>query len=331
MERHCIIMPLYNDWASAAILVPAIDRVVARWGGRVTLVIVDDGSQEEMPPSQGLAGGCGHLDELVILPLQCNQGHQRAIAVGLAYAQSRQCFTSVFVMDSDGEDTPEALNDLYATGQRHPRAIITADRASRSEGVLFRLGYGCYRLVFRLLTGTSIRFGNFCHIPSALLDRLVHHPDLWNSLSGCIQKSVLPKVGVPTHRATRYAGPSKMNIMGLILHGLNAISVFQEVVMVRLMILTAAGCLLSLLFGLGGAATGATGQWHMLLPLFWLQALLLLLVLTLGRLHHRAHHLQGPAAFWQEHLRTIVSLKPGRQEEAAPTEEKRHRSDVYPD
>jgi polyisoprenyl-phosphate glycosyltransferase len=313
MEKHCIIMPLYNDWPSAAILISNIDQVVSRWNSRITIVIVDDGSQESMPDANELTRACTHIKELLVIRLVCNQGHQRAIAVGLAYAQSRQCFSSVFVMDCDGEDAPKALNDLYDAGLRHPRAIITADRASRSEGPLFRFAYRCYRFLFFLLTGTTIRFGNFCQIPACQLDRMVHYPDLWNSLSGCIKKSGLPMAGTPNHRATRYIGPSKMNIMALILHGLSAISVFKEILMVRLMAAAAVACLLSAFLGILHAGPGPQGispplMWGLIF-LFSLQFLLILLALTLGRLHHRAHYMPGPAGFWQSYVKDTVSLR----------------------
>ncbi len=80
-----------------------------------------------------------------------------------------------------------------------------------------------------MLTGMIIRFGNFCHIPDCQLDRLVCFPDLWNSLSGCI-KSGLPVVRIPTHRANRLTGFSKMNFTALVLHGLSTISVFKDVI-----------------------------------------------------------------------------------------------------
>lgn len=312
MEKRCIIMPLYNDWQSAAILIPRINQAIAQWNSQITVVIVNDGSQEAVPPANELIGDCPHINELIVVHLVCNHGHQRAIAVGLAYAQSRQCFTSVFVMDSDGEDPPMELNDLLAAGRRHPQAIITADRASRSEGPLFRLGYQCYRFLFFLLTGTAIRFGNFSHIPGSQLDKLVYYPDLWNSFSGCIRKSGLPVVGIPSHRATRYIGPSKMNTMALILHGLSAISVLKEMVMVRLLIATALACGLSALVALFSVSlleTPAVPAAATLFCLFALQALLLLLALTFSELQHRSHYQQGPTFFWRKQVKSLEPLK----------------------
>lgn len=319
MEKLCIIMPIYNDWRSAAVLVPRIDQVIARWNSQVSLVLVDDGSQETIPEPEEIIGDCMHIQELQIIHLVCNQGHQRALAVGLAYAQSRQCFSSVFVMDSDGEDSPDELNDLYAAGRSRAGVIITADRVSRSEGLTFRLCYQFYRFLFFMLTGMIIRFGNFCHIPDCQLDRLVCFPDLWNSLSGCIKKSGLPVVRIPTHRANRLTGFSKMNFTALVLHGLSTISVFKDVIMVRLMIAASIGCVMSALLWALSAAAGPVFVFDLqgvsptvlaaLLFLLSFHAFLMLLVFTLGWLHQRAQRVPGPVHFWESYVKRIDSIE----------------------
>jgi len=318
MSTHCIIMPLYNDWQSASILIRKIDHEVAGWESQVTVVMVNDGSQEKMPSPEELIGDCPHIKEVCVIDLVCNQGHQRAIAVGLAYSQQQKGFDSVFVMDSDGEDPPHELNDLRIAAVHNKKAIITANRASRSEGPLFRFCYLCYKILFLLLTGTEIRFGNFCHIPARQLDRLVHYPDLWNSLSGCIKKSGLPIVGISSHRGIRYTGPSKMNFIALVLHGLSAISVLKDAVMVRLMIFFTSLCFI---FGLGWVAAlllscGEPGLqftspcfWLPMLFFFSLLALFLLTMFILNQLNNRAHHMKGPAFFWEDYVKNVVPVK----------------------
>lgn len=318
MDRVCILMPLFNDWASAQILIPRIDKAVAAWQSRVTLVMVDDGSRDPMPEADQLIGDSTHIAEVRVIHLTRNRGHQRAIAVGLAYAHGRGDFSAVYVMDSDGEDPPEELEDLRRAGLQHPEAIITADRASRSEGPLFRLGYRCYRLLFRLLTGVAIRFGNFCRIPAVQLERLVYYADLWNSLSGCIKKSRLPTTGIPSHRAVRYIGPSKMNLMALVLHGLNAVAVFHETALVRMLLIIALAAVVAAVGWVASLfwSTAAAGAaWGLLLAMVLLTGMVLLAV-TLAQLQGRSRFKEGPAAFWQSQVRAIRALRePVHQEQ----------------
>jgi polyisoprenyl-phosphate glycosyltransferase len=316
MTRSCIIMPLFNDWPSAAKLVQEIDRVVAEWDCKVTVLMIDDGSRQRLGDPSEWSRFCRHLDAVSIVELVCNQGHQRAIAVGLAYAENLACFDSVFVMDSDGEDPPDELDLLRRAGLRFPGAIITADRVSRSEGGIFRFCYLCYKLLFRLLTGTGIRFGNFCRIPAPLLSRLVHYPDLWNSLSGCIKKSGLPREAIDSNRGKRYFGPSKMSLIALVLHGLSAISVFKETMLLRLLFLSAPLLALSGALALAAAVSVPGGGPAFQVALFLSGGLFLTLtildalvfLLLVHRLSNRAVRMPGPARFWGDYVKKVISI-----------------------
>jgi hypothetical protein len=73
-------------------------------------------------------------------------------------------------------------------------------------------------------------------------------PELWNHYAAAVFRSKLPFLMVSIPRGTRISGESKMNFVALVSHGLSAISVFGDIVGVRLLIgsLTA-----SFLAGLG--------------------------------------------------------------------------------
>ncbi len=119
---------------------------------------------------------------MAVLRLRRNLGHQRAIAIGLAYleAESPAC-QLVVVMDSDGEDDPQDVPRLIARAvQTEQQAIIFAERTKRSESLPFQICYHLYRLVHRVLTGRSVRVGNFSVIPRQRLESLVATSELWN-------------------------------------------------------------------------------------------------------------------------------------------------------
>jgi glycosyltransferase involved in cell wall biosynthesis len=239
-------VPIHNDWECARRLLEALDAQEALRGARVLLV--DDGSDAQC---QRPEARFQRLARVEVLSLRRNLGHQRAIAVGLAYVAEKIPGRAVVVMDGDGEDdpadVPRLLERMDAEGGR---AIVFAERTRRAEGLVFRLGYAGYRLLHRVLTGIGVRVGNFSAIPAPLLSRLVVVSDLWNHYAASVYKARLPRVLVPTKRAKRYAGRSRMDLVSLVTHGLSAMSVFGDRVGVRLLI--AAGVLL--LFTLGGIA-----------------------------------------------------------------------------
>jgi len=236
-ERLAIVVPVLDDWESFATLVSRIAEQFAGSGHAVRIVAVDDGSTESFDPST-LTLPAGFV--LSVVRLAVNLGHQRAIAVGLSVLARRDDIDLIVVMDGDGEDRPEDIAVLLAAHARKPSHTVLAQRAQRSERGLFRIGYFFYKRLFRILTGRTIDFGNFTLLPMSVVRRLTYTPDLWNNLPAALIRSGVPHIEVPIDRGTRYAGQSKMNLAALITHGLSAMSVYTDVIFVR--VIMAAGC-----------------------------------------------------------------------------------------
>jgi glycosyltransferase involved in cell wall biosynthesis len=238
VTRLAFIIPVYNDWQSFRVLVDRIDRLVSSWKVEASVFVVDDCSVDKLPHSSAF-GDLASISRLELLSLSANLGHQRAIAVGLCELELREGFDGVVVMDSDGEDRPEELAGLIQSFLEHKNAITVGQRIKRKESLTFRFFYYVYKLAFRLLTGAFIDFGNFCIIPSSLLHRLTHMPEVWNHLAAATIRSRLEIRRVPTKRGERYFGSSSMNLESLIVHGLSAISVFADVLFARLLLASA--------------------------------------------------------------------------------------------
>ncbi|TXN42536.1 glycosyltransferase [Methylobacterium sp. WL7] len=239
-----IVIPVFNDWTAFGILARAIEAVLVEADLRAELIIVDDGSWQSGEDVLAEVENAAQQLRLQPLVLATNLGHQRAIAVGLVQAHKRaSAYRAIIVMDGDGEDQPEHIPLLVAEAEAHPNSVICAQRRRRFEGFRFALGYGIFKLIFRICTGQCIDFGHYCAIPPAHLSRLVHAPALWSHFAASLIRSGLPLHRVPLDRGQRYAGRSTMNATTLIRHGLNAIAVFEDVCLVRLLVTLAAfGC-----------------------------------------------------------------------------------------
>jgi glycosyltransferase involved in cell wall biosynthesis len=233
--RVAIVTPLFNDWTSLSKLISALDVVDVQEGVRFSLFVVDDGSSEPVEINSPLHN-LHRVNEIEIIGLTSNLGHQRAIAVGLVEVCNRSAFDAIVVMDSDGEDSPADIPRLLAMAARCPGHVICARRKRRPNLLVFRIWYECYKAAFLLLTGTRIDFGNFCFIPSEKLEALVSNSSIWNNLAATLSRSRIPLAQISADRGTRFAGASKMNFVSLVMHGLSAMSVYSDVVMVRLML-----------------------------------------------------------------------------------------------
>lgn len=239
--RALFVIPVFNDWASLAALLGSLDLALMDQGVRADVLVVDDASTVILEKSL-LLRTFHAIDQISVLELKRNLGHQRAIAIGLAYVEAHYSADMVVVMDSDGEDRPEDVVRLInASLGTDCQKIVFARRSQRSESWLFKLFYRLYRGTYRLLTGFDIQVGNFSVIPFGLLHRLVVVSEIWNHYAAGILKSKLPHMDVPTRRGYRYHGQSTMNFSSLVTHGLSAISVYGEMVGVRLLM---ASCVL---------------------------------------------------------------------------------------
>ncbi len=236
-----VLLPVFNDWAALRKLLARLDRVLADRGIEADVLVVDDGSTEPFDES-AVADGFRGIGQVGVLHLRRNLGHQRAIAIGLAYVEAeRPSCRALVLMDSDGEDDPEDVPRLVDEHERQGHhAIVFAERTKRSETRLFRAFYALYRLAHRLLTGQSVRVGNFSLIPRERLSCLVATSELWNHYAAAAFASRQPYATIPTARAARLDGRSRMNFVKLVIHGLSAISVYSDTIGVRLLIATSA-------------------------------------------------------------------------------------------
>lgn len=94
-----------------------------------------------------------------------------------------------------------------------------------------------YRFIFRFLTGRNINFGNFMAMRARGLHRLAAMQELPLHLAATTLISKLRIRPIIIDRGPRYAGKSKMNFVGLVLHAFRALMVFAEDVFVRVGIL----------------------------------------------------------------------------------------------
>jgi glycosyltransferase involved in cell wall biosynthesis len=243
-ERIVILIPMFNDWDAADLLLGDLDRALADSPMAAEVLFIDDGSSLPMPKTfahrQFMA-----LQTIDILRLRRNLGHQRAIAVGLVYVYENIPGNAVVVMDADGEDRPADIRALVEKfNQEHQLSVIFAARSKRLEGPLFRFLYQVYRLVHRLLTGDPVRVGNFSIVPFASLEQLVVVPEIWNHYAAAVIRSRLRFQSIPIERGKRTAGNSKMSFIALLLHGLSAFFVYGDIVGARLLVVIALALLL---------------------------------------------------------------------------------------
>lgn len=270
---RAVITPVYEDVEAASRL---FRELRATLGPDAYVIAVDDGSVSDPLPAQAIAeaGLAG-----IVIRLKRNVGHQRAIAVGIDYAAAHLPAATCIVMDCDGEDVPSTIPQILQPLSSEKVDVVVAQRKSRVESLKFKVFYAVYKLMFKLMTGRAISFGNFMALKPAAVKRLSAMHELGIHVAGCVLVSKLRVAVRPIDRGPRYAGRSKMNFSGLVLHGFQAFMVFAEYVLVRVGIACAGvaavsvlGILASLVLKFIGMATPG-----------WASTVLGLLVLVLSQ------------------------------------------------
>jgi glycosyltransferase involved in cell wall biosynthesis len=241
-----VLLPVFNDWSALQKLLLILDGVLSEHSLTVEVLIVDDGST--IPADKSFSeGGFSAFECIEVLRVRRNLGHQRAIAIGLAYVEDRVPCQAVILMDSDGEDDPHDVPRLLKKYREESgQKIIFAERTKRSEPWVFRLFYFLFKLVHYVLTSRQVRVGNFSVIPAARLASLVVVSEMWNHYAAAVYKSRQPLTLLPTQRARRLEGRSRMSFTNLVIHGLSAISVYGDTIGVRLLVATSVLILLTL-------------------------------------------------------------------------------------
>ncbi len=235
---------LYDSESYLRVRSETIDACADR-SSQLRFLVVDDSAGTDPELSR-----LHELDDVEVVVAPFNLGHQRAIVHGLRLLADRLGEHDVVVtMDSDGEDLPADVPRLLDALESEGVPLALARRTQRSESLLFRIMYTVFRVAFRMLTGTTVRSGNFAVQRADSLRATIGHP----AFDLCYSSSLLalrrPTAMVPCARGERFAGQSRMNAQSLMAHGVRMLLPFSERIAVRAMVLaTASAAVLVALF-----------------------------------------------------------------------------------
>ena len=316
-SRHniSILMPVFNDWVSAFQLIKDIDTVLVNYSVNVSIYLVDDGSTESYSNQE--IPKLFNISNLTVIEAIRNLGHQRAIALGLCFIEDTKHDDATIVTDSDGEDRPEDIGrliDRYINGESQ---IYVCQRVARSEEFSFKFFYIIYKKLFKFLTGNVIDFGNFCLISKKALKKITYMPELWNHTAATIVRSKIPFTRLPTKRGIRYSGKSTMNLSSLVIHGLCAISVFLDVLLVRILIgilgigaltVLATICIISLRIFTNLSIPGWASTMTALAGVVFLQSVTFLIISAFIILSSRSSKGQLPSQYYKYFIENKIKL-----------------------
>jgi glycosyltransferase involved in cell wall biosynthesis len=248
-----IVTPVYRDTGSFRILrerlLETLAAAQAAAPGAIRFVVIDDTGGQDREVE-----GLRDLDDVIVLQPPFNLGHQRGIVYALRKMIPRFAEDdAVVTMDADGEDRPEDLPRLLAAlgeGKESGHQVVLALRTKRHEPPLFKVLYRGFKVLFRALTGATVRTGNYAVMSGGMARRALLHPTFDLAYSSAILALDMPVTYVPCERGRRYQGESKMTYGKLAMHGLRMLMPFTDRIAIRALAVF-------VFFGLAGAILAA--------------------------------------------------------------------------
>lgn len=148
MKTLTIVVPMYNEEEMVSPLIEKLNEVISEIKDyKTTILCVNDGSSDKT--LDVLKEFHNKQDNIHIVSLSRNFGHEAAVAAGLKQAEG----DIVVIMDADLQDPPELIHEmikLYEEGYE----VVNAKRVNRKKDPLFKkVTAELYYRVIRKLSG----------------------------------------------------------------------------------------------------------------------------------------------------------------------------------
>ena len=235
MKKFKILIPCYNDWKSVFKLLEKIDFEIQKINNaEFSVIIVNDCSTEKITSNKAVYKKIISID---IINIKKIQGLAKCYATGIKYLSKKLDFDYLLLMDGDGEDDPKDLNLLINSTLKKKDNSFVARRVKRSEGLIFSYLYRIHKITALIFTGKNMNFGHYSCLTKNDVMLLSTKKSLWSNFAGTAKKFIFNLDSVPSVRGSRYFGPSKMPLLGLVIHSFSIIATFKHQVLFRSLIM----------------------------------------------------------------------------------------------
>lgn len=218
-----IIAPVYNETGCLDTLYERVSEVMNSTDESWELVLVDDGSTDG---STEMIRDLAKKDERVRPVIFArNFGHQIAVTAGMDYSRG----DAVVIIDADLQDPPEVILELIQKW-REGYEVVYAKREEREGESWFKLftASAFYKLIHTI---TDIKIpmntGDFRLLDRKVVNVMKSMPEHNRFLRGMSSWVGFRQVGVPYHRAARFAGTTKYPLKKMIKLAMTAITGFS--------------------------------------------------------------------------------------------------------
>lgn len=208
-----VVVPMYNEEDVLPLLVERLRPVLDDLGVVYEVVAVDDGSKDQTPVM--LQALRPRWEQMRVIRLRANSGHQAAISAGIARARGRYTVT----IDADLQDPPEVIAAMYETAVEKGVDVVYGARNDRSTDTAFKRFTA--RAFYRVMdTASGIKVpqdaGDFRLMSRATVNAINALPESHRVLRLVVPSLNFPSATVEYRRDERAAGESKYPLSKMI-------------------------------------------------------------------------------------------------------------------
>ena len=218
-----VVVPCMNEEASIPDLTRRLSSVVAAYGDRAEILLVDDGSTDgTWAAIEAARATCPSLRGL---RLSANRGHQVALTAGLEAARGER----IFMLDADLQDPPELLDEMMVMMDRG-YDVVYGRRGERQGETLFKRASAW--LFYRALNAMSDveiprDTGDFRLVSRKALDAILAMPERARFVRGMFAWAGFRQIGIEYARAPRAKGETKYPLRKMVRFAADAMTAFS--------------------------------------------------------------------------------------------------------
>jgi polyisoprenyl-phosphate glycosyltransferase len=205
-----VVLPVFNESGGLVALCNRLRTALANCRTTFEIVFVDDGSRDGS--ADILDQLATQFDDVRVIHLSRNFGHQAAIHAGLVHARG----DAVVLMDSDFQDPPEAIGKFLEAWQSG-YDVAYAVRVGRKEWFGKRLLFAAFHRLLSSVSRTPIPVdaGNFGLVDARVARQIVALCETDRYLPGLRSWVGFKQTGIPVERGSRYDDRPRVSIRGL--------------------------------------------------------------------------------------------------------------------
>jgi polyisoprenyl-phosphate glycosyltransferase len=203
-------MPAYNEEANLGSLVPEVLKSLQALGGRVEIIVVNDGSKDNT--AKVIQALCDAHPEVVGVNLSRNFGKEPALSAGLDAAQG----DVVVIMDSDGQHPVSLVPDMLQRWREGADVVYAIRRTRHDQSALQA---GLTGLFYRLINaGNRVQIpanaGDFRLMDKRVVDALKAMPERNRFMKGLYAWVGFSSTAVDYDPLPRINGSSNFGLRG---------------------------------------------------------------------------------------------------------------------